>query len=166
MKAPSQESSMLLTSVTCVSITSGRLQINPLPVLISNSEVDLCIFCLKWCFANFSWSKRLMRGLFGLVNKWRFPVNAADFSVPAFVEQICKTMIWICGCANLWVKDSPSSFCCLFFLNVLGILAQHQHLWAVFSVNQIKTHFMSHKLCTNHENVIYEAFLYLFIFVI
>lgn len=123
MKAPSQESNMLLTSITCVIITSGRLQINPLPVLISNSEVDLSIFCLKWCFANLSWNKRLMRGLFGLENKWRHPENAADFSVPVFIKQILKTVICICGCANLWVKDSPSSFCCLFFLNVRGILA-------------------------------------------
>lgn len=34
-----------------------------------------------------------MRGFFGLENKWRLPVNAADFSVPVFVEQICKTVI-------------------------------------------------------------------------
>lgn len=154
MKAPSQESNMLLTSVTCVITISGCLQINSLPLLISNSEVDLCIFCLKWCSASLSWSKRLMRGLFGLENKWRLPVNAADFSLPVFIEEIYKNVIWICGCANLWVKDSPSGFCCLFFLNVLGILAQH--LWAVFSVNQIKTHFVSHKLCSNYENVVYE----------
>lgn len=42
-----------------------------------------------------------MRGLFGLENKWRLLVNAADFSVPIFVEQMHKTVIYICGCANL-----------------------------------------------------------------
>lgn len=82
---PQAQKVTLLTSVTCVTIASGHLQINSLPVLISNSKADLCIFWLKWCCANLSWGKRLMRGLCGLENKWRVPVNAADFSVSVFV---------------------------------------------------------------------------------
>lgn len=40
-------------------------------------------------------------------------------------------------------------------MNVLGILGQH--LWAVFSVYQIKTYFVSRKLGSDDENVIYEG---------
>lgn len=82
---PEAKKVMLLTSVTCVTRTSGHLQINSLPVLISSSKVDLCIFWLKWCATNLSWGTRLMRDLCGLENKWRVPVNATDFSVSVFV---------------------------------------------------------------------------------